>query len=215
MATTFNILTPTETREGNFVWNDLEVDVSNQADGEAGNGVYARRAIPKGTFIPIFGLPVPNWETYTHKQSHGWVKRFNRQKLLLDGHPSHYPHGEVGFFGLAIGMMLNEPSGIQAPNCIFRLNSVMVQTDLRAGAELTVHYGDEYPRPYEYQEAVLENELRLYLDHDLLGELADHSSVGTRIRNVFGEYAEKGRLRRIEMMVEEASREAVDAVFDE
>jgi hypothetical protein len=190
MDTVFSTLTPTDTGDGNFVWNELDVRASSQSGGTSGNGVYARMKISKGTFIPIFGLPVANWETYSHMQSHGWEKRRGRQggKLLLDGHPSHFPHGGVGYFGLAIGMMVNEPSGLQAPNCIFRLNSVLVQEDLEAGVELTVHYGDGYPRPYEYQQTVLGNPLRKRVDNALLEELARQPSIRGKIRHVFQEY---------------------------
>ena len=194
MSTTFTIISPTSTQDKlHFSFSELAVRDSLQGVS-AGKGLFARRPLRRGTIIPIWGKPVLNWTSYPHRQSHGW-ERVGREKLRLDGHPSHHTFQDAGYFGLAIAMMANEPTGLVAPNCIFRLNSLVVQTDIQAGEELTVYYGDVYPRPYAYQELILANPLRVYIDHELLEDLADTPSVSRRVRDVYRTFAEHGVIR--------------------
>jgi hypothetical protein len=132
--------------EGNgFVWDDLALKPTGQGGG--GSGVFATRDLPVGTTIPIVAVEVEDWDEAKHGASHGWVRYVVKLKEddrpKLDGHPSVHPFRGVGSFGLAIAMMLNEPSRGK-PNCVFRLNAVVVQTRVPANTELTVFYGDMY-----------------------------------------------------------------------
>jgi hypothetical protein len=137
------ILRPTKVKNKcAFVWNDLEV---KRVRGR-GKGVFAKKDLPAGTAIPIWGVEVKEWEENDYEASHGWARRIApRQKL--DGHPSVFPHKGIGSFGLSIAMMLNEPSKGR-PNCLFLEDSVVVQTDVHRTEELTVWYGDEYDREF-------------------------------------------------------------------
>jgi hypothetical protein len=121
-----------------FYWSDLELKDA----GVKGMGVFAARDIPKGTEIPILGLPLE--ETYCTSLHN--IAYFDRSRPgtgyrgCIDGDPAIDPHKGVGYFGLATVMMFNE-SG--RPNCVFReSNYVQLVRDVKKGQELTVYYGN-------------------------------------------------------------------------
>ena len=129
-----------------FEWRDLEVRRSTQC---AQLGVFARRELKVGAIIPIWGFPRHSWEETHHHASHGWERTVHgRKKEKLDGHPSIYPHKGIGCFGLAIAMLINEPSRGYS-NVIFRANTVVVQRLIKAGQELLIWYGNDPEEPYE------------------------------------------------------------------
>ena len=120
-----------------FEWPDFEIRRSTQCSQM---GVFATRDLRVGTLIPIWGLRRHSWEESRHRTSHGWERTvYGKKEDRLDGHPSIYPHKGIGCFGLAIAMMINEPSRGYS-NVIFRANSVVVQRPIKAGQELLIWY---------------------------------------------------------------------------
>jgi hypothetical protein len=143
------ILEPIPDGNDAFVWAQFEVRKSQFGDFM---GVYAKQNIAKFTVIPILGME----EEIPSNKTHIWVRS---PTVRVNGHPSLYPHNEIGNFGLSIVMLINEPSQ-GSPNCVFRGNSCLIQRPLQAGEELTIYYGDgeDYVRlPQAYKDAIENN----------------------------------------------------------
>ena len=129
-----------------YDWPMLEVKPSSETGG--GNGVFAVETLMPGTMIPILGKPMSEnsvrkrieENTFTHGYQYQWI--FNKKGV--DGHPRENKFQNVGTFGLAIAMMINESSSNKAPSCIFKMDHVVVAKRIAKGQELTLYYGSAY-----------------------------------------------------------------------
>jgi hypothetical protein len=131
------ILQPKEKGDRGYTWPALAVRQSQQNVG-GGLGVFATRKLKPGIMIPILGHRVAQADGLTH----GWVY-YGSIKGAVDGHPSINPYKGVGSFGLSIAMMVNEPTRAK-PNCIFKMDHIVIAEPIRKGEELTVYYGKNY-----------------------------------------------------------------------
>ena len=198
------ILKPVQTEDGNFKWNELEVKTSGQGGGK---GVYAKQDLKVATVVVIFGVPVSKWTHHDHGPSHGWVrkkvgvKKENQPKL--DGHPSLYPYKGVGSFGLAIAMMLNEPTKGK-PSCIFKFNSVVVQRRIKKGEELTVFYGDVYERNTYSVEG---NSMRKWVNNKLWELKVNYHAMYAKFNGILKEMIEEEERTETEEEEEEEEKE--------
>lgn len=132
------ILQPTK-EQGGFYWKDLEVRPS-EIQG-AGMGVFATKDLRIGASIPIVGRK--RYGQPGEMDSHSWLYTGSLKNAWVDGSPHLFPHRHVGCRGLSIAMMINESS---EPNCVFRMNYVMVGKPIAAGEELYLYYGKSYDR---------------------------------------------------------------------
>ena len=128
------ITIPLRTKGGYFTWPNLKIKQSREEN--AGKGVFATRALPVGTMIPIIGKTVQEADDYC------W-SRYRHNKNILSGNPIYNSYKGVGCFGLAIALMANE-SMYKKVNCKFRFDYLVVVDHIKAGEELTVFYGHSY-----------------------------------------------------------------------
>jgi hypothetical protein len=136
-----SIILPIRHTDGGYTWEELEIRPT-----EHGLGVFATIDLPPGSVIPIIAYPIKRITTKRGTQ-HVWIRKGGQ---ILDGHPSIAPYKGIGFKGLAISMMINEPSH-KKPNCIFMDDCVLCVKKIKKNDELSVYYGDEYPREdYKY-----------------------------------------------------------------
>lgn len=138
------IVEPTTDGTCEFSWYMLEIKKSNEP--RAGNGVFATEHLKPGLMFPILGTPVSWEEAHTREENldftHGWFF----DKILeqpIDGDPKIKPYKKIGTFGLAVTMMINEPL-YKKPNCIFKLDYVLVAKPIKKGEELTIYYEKDY-----------------------------------------------------------------------
>ena len=124
------VIEPVQRGVCQFHWNGLEAKRSRERG--AGLGLFATGKLRAGTVIPMLGKKT-NIRTGTHL--------FNGR----NGFPGLHPFQHVGYFGLSIAMMANEPAR-RKPNCILKKIGLVVARDIAAGAELLVYYGDSYRR---------------------------------------------------------------------
>jgi len=124
------LLLPVRDGEG-WVWPHLRVDTSEEPG--AGLGLFARVPLRTGTMIPYIGQPAIGPGTHV----------FNG----MDGHPQLDPHRQIGNRGWSVAAMANEPLR-KTPRCILSRGCLVVAQPVRAGEELTVHYGNAYLRHY-------------------------------------------------------------------
>ncbi len=61
----------------------------------------------------------------------------------IDGHPSILPFRHVGYYGLAITMLANEPSSSE-PNCALTTYGLLILCDIPEGTPLQCHYNTSY-----------------------------------------------------------------------
>jgi hypothetical protein len=136
------IMAPRQVGEYAFVWDELHLGPSRQSG--AGLGVFASSNLTPGTMVPILGMPLTESDIHAlqrqSKLTHAWTAT---NLACIDGHPKHYPHGNVGCFGLAIVMMICEPNK-KAPNCIFKKDYLVISSRIKAKQELLVFYGARY-----------------------------------------------------------------------
>jgi len=139
------LLQPQETK-GQWIWPDLEVKQSRQSS-DAGQGVFATRRLRAGTMITIVGVEK------TEEQMLALIKadRFTHGYILSDG---TILDGQGEHQGLTLWARINEPTR-RKPNCIFKLDCVVVAQPIKAGEELTVYYGEDYTRDYPFKNAYL------------------------------------------------------------
>ena len=135
------LLQPTKVGECEYIWDGLET----KSTVTAGLGVFATKPLLAGAMIPIIGKKMSESEVEKRKQKHELVHAWIKNTLTgpVNGDPSISPYKNVGNYGLSIAMMLNEPSR-KKPNCIFKLDHVVVAQRVKAGEELTIFYGDDY-----------------------------------------------------------------------
>jgi hypothetical protein len=134
---------------------EFEGLVARRAVNSKGLGVYATVDVPKGTMLPILGnimgnsfvsngRPVPPFDTH-HWEYHNHA---SLKGIHIDGadrrHDLARSHRNVAAHGLALAMLVNEPSGQAVPNCIFKFNYLVVVKKVSAGKELLVYYGPAY-----------------------------------------------------------------------
>jgi hypothetical protein len=132
------ILQPHKARSCKYTWPGLEVKKSKEKN--AGDGVFATKALPVGTMIPIIGQ-FHEGETPS-ALTHSW-QYYGKNSGYVDGHPDHNPFKKVGNYGLSIAMMLNESTS-KTHTCKFKMDHVVVAKNLKAGDELIVDYGPAY-----------------------------------------------------------------------
>jgi hypothetical protein len=88
--------------------------------------------------------PVPPFDTH-HWEYHNQA---SLKGIHIDGanrfHDEVRSYRNVPAQGLALAMMVNEPSGQAVPNCIFKFNYLVAVKKVSAGKELLVYYGPAY-----------------------------------------------------------------------
>jgi len=134
MKSKVSILEPIEVSPCKYEWQELEVRASQEPG--AGDGVFARVNLPAGTVIPILGKIITG-EKFAAMEAdrtatHVW--NYYQNDVIVDGNPALNKHG------LNIAMMINEPLK-KKPNCVFKLNSVVVARPIKKGEELILHHG--------------------------------------------------------------------------
>ena len=103
--------------------------------------MFASVDLTPGTIIPILAKKITQAEFDKLKKSHTaihiWDYYQSKDNIILNGDPKLNTHG------LNISMLINEPSK-KMPNCIFKLNSIVVAMPIKKGEELYVYYGRAY-----------------------------------------------------------------------
>ena len=138
------ILQPIQIGPCKYKWPGLTVRASTMAGGHA--GVFATSNLKPGTMIPIIGRrlsPKTLRQVIANKLhlTHAYV--YHDKKVGVDGTDADKKSTGINNFGLSIAMMTNEPSRTK-PNCLFKLDYLVVAQPIKAGEELFVWYGDEY-----------------------------------------------------------------------
>uniref|UniRef100_A0A6C0BNI0 SET domain-containing protein n=1 Tax=viral metagenome TaxID=1070528 RepID=A0A6C0BNI0_9ZZZZ len=135
-----------------YTWPKLEV---KEFPGQ-GYGVYATERLSAGIAVPILGKVLTKFELDTKlgtaQASHIWEIRSLKPgwpyTTYIDGNPRYKPYKRVGSGGLAIAMMVNEPSRTK-PNCIFKRDCLITADTIKAGEQLTAFYDN--PRDPNYE----------------------------------------------------------------
>ena len=125
-----------------FTWTSLQVKKTRNA----GMGLYAKKAIKRGTLFPILGRLRDPGELartgFSHALYDAHARVWPLHKYLIDGHPDLDVHENVGSRGLAITMMANEPATkASKANAVFKQGYMLITKDIRIGAQITVCYG--------------------------------------------------------------------------
>ena len=94
----------------NFRWPGLRV---KQSPG-TGFALFASERLPAGTAIPIIGSPMSvarfTAVRHTAESAHVWtLNPGSDESKYVDGSPSIHTYRHIGWFGMAIAMMANEP----------------------------------------------------------------------------------------------------------
>ena len=131
-------------------------------------GVYTTKQIKKGTFIISLGTRIQDTEHTRRKHTQmaltnalNWSEPIpppNRIKHIIaqlshcikydstagavDGHPNIRPHNGIGSHGLAITMLINEPSKSK-PNAIFCRDGILIIKDLTPETQIQAYYGPQ------------------------------------------------------------------------
>lgn len=138
------IMQPIKHNKCDYIWNYLFLLPMQHG----GHGVHAAMDIPIATMIPIVGDPVSRRKAdlmiSRNRFTHGWVYSSPMgSTVAVNGNPYINTRRNIGSYGLAIAMMLNEPL-TKKPNCIFKLDHIVTSRRIKMGEELTVHYGNAY-----------------------------------------------------------------------
>jgi hypothetical protein len=160
------ILQPRLTRPCKYVWDGLEVKQSKEKG--AGLGVFATKALPVGTMIPIIGQHHPG--AAPSALTHAW-EYYGKARGYIDGNPSIKPFKKVGNYGLSIAMMINE-STTKIMTCKFKKDHVVVATRLKAGEELTVYYGPAYEKHRKKHGYTMDKNQHLHREYPSFNELS-------------------------------------------
>lgn len=122
-----------------ITWPTLEVKTS-KVSAYAGLGVFAKDSLPVGSMIPVMGA------RDAEVCNNMYLKR-TQDGSVINGDPHINPYNGIGSHGASIALMVNEPSRGK-PNCLFvnKTDCLITNKRIRAGSELTVHYGDGYRR---------------------------------------------------------------------
>jgi len=124
---------------GCFEWTHMTIKPAR--DGSAGNGLFAKTLIAKGTMIPILGRMSSEFITPAHTRSHFYKSDKTLGNIYIDGHPNIQPHKGIGSRGLSIALMANEPGRASKANAYFACGYLIIRNDVKAGKEITVVYG--------------------------------------------------------------------------
>ena len=131
-------------------------------------GVFTKTKVPRGSFITHLGNRI-NITTHRHRKHSqmalsnalNWSQPLPSQKDIdniisllshciqyesttgaVDGHPDINPYNGVGSWGLAITMLINEPSRTQ-PNAIFCRDGILIIKDIPPNTQIQAHYGPQ------------------------------------------------------------------------
>ncbi len=163
-------MVPEKINECSWIWPLLEVKQSIQTNHPC-NGVFTKHILRKKTMIPVIGIKLLQTDHdirmfYRYSKNiadttfppgtftHGW----DVTDYSINGNPKLFTHEKVGSFGLAIAMMVNEPTNDQ-PNCIFKQNHLITIKTIQPGEELTVYYGSDYDSHRNY--SINENKMEV------------------------------------------------------
>ena len=125
----------------------LTSEFTRSSRGRRDLGVFAARDLPVGLWIPITGRPLGDPPSYPRSREYCFPRRQPFQ--AIDGDPEFHPFKGVGCFGLAVAMMLNEPSDAHThANCMYSRDFVVTTATLKKGQQLLVDYGPSYHREY-------------------------------------------------------------------
>ena len=129
-------------RQGRYVWDDVYVGKSTQAQG--GSGLFAKCLLEPGLMFPIGGCRAA--PDLAH-QSHTYQIQTSEGKVLINGSPDLFPHRGIGSFGLAVAMMANETvAADRAPNCQLYEDFLVVFRRIHKDDELLTYYGPTYEK---------------------------------------------------------------------
>ena len=142
------VIEPTRKGDG-FVWEGIKV---RHIKGK-GKGIVATKHLKVGMMYPIIGKRVPV-EMYNTQHAFPYDPILEGE-TAIDGHPTINPYYGSGNFGLSVTMMINEPV-TEKPNCLFKLNCLVVALPIQPGEELLTWYGKEYERE-KYNYSLREN----------------------------------------------------------
>jgi hypothetical protein len=139
-----------ETGDHLWFWPELEVKPA-----DFGLGVFACCDLKPGLCIPVVGREITEAERQKLFDANRAQYVFqNSRGQLFDGNPRNDRKKRrkpvqqpVACSGLSIALMINEPRPRHKANCAFAANTVQVRRHIPKGAELLVHYGDDYQRP--------------------------------------------------------------------
>jgi hypothetical protein len=137
-----------------------------------GIGVFALEAIWAGATFPHLGTTLREPEGDHPSDSHAWTYDILTLSEMagwrVDGRPtSMCPHKNIGSFGLALTMLVNEDlDGVHT--CVFSDNSLMVAIDLKPGDQLTAYYGEAHERIRNVQNYSLMNNKNLFHHYELI-----------------------------------------------
>jgi hypothetical protein len=130
---------PSTSMDGYFEWTHLAIKPAGGRS--AGNGLFAKTQIAKGTMIPILGRMSSEFILPAHTRSHFYKSDKTLGSVYIDGHPDIQPHKGIGSRGLSIALMANEPDRASKANAYFACGYLIIQKNLKAGDEITVIYG--------------------------------------------------------------------------
>jgi hypothetical protein len=126
-------------------WNHPLLYVATSAQRHGGMGVFAKRRLSKGWAFIVMGYPTDTpfgTHKYPYGRQTGGRSFAKHTPLYVDGDPTIKPHNNVGCYGLAIAMRVNEQSKPQPHNCVFKRNLLIVGRTIRQDEELFVYYGE-------------------------------------------------------------------------
>jgi hypothetical protein len=140
-----NYMRPIPTKGGRHIWKDVYMGPSP----DKGQGLFAKKKGLSGTLIPILGVILTDEELIDMEKegtaSHTWsFSRTTHMKHHIQGAIDGRMLAENGTHNdLFMAMVINEPSGDQQPNCIFKQGFILICKDVEPGTELLIWYGNE------------------------------------------------------------------------
>lgn len=164
----------TRQARGRYKWDDFVVkpsgltsELTMSARDRCDLGVYAARDLAAGVWVPITGRPVGSPAVFPSSREYCYQRSAPLQSV--DGDPAYYAYGDVGCFGLAIAMMVNEPADAQThANCMYKLDFLVTTADIKKGEQLLVDYGSSYPRKYAVDRTPSVRDLEADAHHEAL-----------------------------------------------
>ena len=175
-ASGYEFASLTRQARGRYKWDDFMVkpsgltsELTMSSRDRCDLGVFAARDLEPGLWVPITGRPVGSPPAFPSSKEYCYQR--NAPLQSVDGDPAYYAYGDVGCFGLAIAMMVNEPADAQTPtNCMFKLDFLVTTAGIKKGQQLLVDYGSEssYPRHYAVDRTPSIRDLEADAHHEAL-----------------------------------------------
>lgn len=150
-----------------FVWDAFE---ARDTKSPAGYGLFAKRNIPRCTFLPYLGNVIElnnNTPGITYDDLMGILETRKSNKRLylrnrmeksrtrwVDAYREDSPLENIGIHGLGAAGLINEPPRGTPPNVGSVSNYYVTLRDIQPGEQLLGCYGSGYVRPGEYAHTV-------------------------------------------------------------